>query len=52
MQPNTQLDFIENKAHKRNWRDRILGGARILGVAGRDLPRGVFLYVELLDFQV
>ena len=52
MQPNSQLDFTENRARKRNWSDRMLGSARILGVQRGDLPDGVFLYIELFDFQI
>ena len=51
VQPSTQSDFIENKAQRGNWSDRILGSARILGVEG-ELPDRVLLYVELLDFQI
>jgi hypothetical protein len=46
------MDFIENKARKRNWSDRILGSAGILVVQRGDLLDGVFLYVELFDFQI
>src|SRR5260370_36676455 len=52
VQPNAQLDLTENRARKRNWSDRILGNARILGVERRNLPDGLFLYVELFDLQI
>src|ERR1700731_2814214 len=52
MQPSAQLDFTEKRAQKRNWSDRILGIARILEVERGYLPEGVFLYVELFDFQI
>jgi hypothetical protein len=32
VQPSAQLDFTEKKARKRNWSDRILRSARILGI--------------------
>src|SRR5437899_25328 len=44
------LDFTENRDRERNWSDRILRNARILGVRG--LPKVVFLYVELFNFQI
>src|ERR1700687_1560638 len=52
VQPSAQLDFIENTARKENWSDRILGSARFLGVERGGLADGVFLYVELFDFQI
>src|SRR5260370_7725284 len=52
VQPNSQLDFADNRARTRNWSDRILGRARILGVQRGGLPEGVFLYVELFDFEI
>jgi hypothetical protein len=30
----------------------MLGSARILGAQRGDLPDGVFLYIELFDFQI
>jgi hypothetical protein len=48
----TRLDFTENRAQKCNGSDRMLGSARILGVQRGDLPDGVFLYIELFDFQI
>jgi hypothetical protein len=50
--PSTQLDFTENRGLKRNWNDRILGTARILGAYRSDLPDAMLSYVQLFDFQI
>ena len=50
VQPGHQIDLIENRDGKRNRSDRILGSARIPGVAER--LADVFLDVELFDFQI
>jgi len=52
VQPNTQLDFTENTALRRNWSDGMLGSARILGVQWADLSDGMLLYLELSDSQI
>jgi len=46
------IGFQWKRARKRDWSDRILGSARILGVQRGDLPGGGFLYVELFDSQI
>ena len=45
-------ELTENRARKGKWSDRILGSARIQAIQRGDLPDGVFLYVEVFDFQI
>ena len=53
VQASAQLDLTENKAWIGTWSDRILETVRILRVErGGPLPDGVFLDVELVDFQM